>query len=266
MPAAKASKKKCSHSRLSYSSSRNAFVAGYKRPTYDQRVAAATASGTLIKDAVDHFTKEKEEIHASTFPAPLVLPEDDLAWDPKYPAQSVRTWIREQERNIVTNQKRTVYLVGPPEAGEGFEAIQKLADTKVKLGPKDKTIEHPKTEDLLEYLKAFYHGLPVKLLETPKLQYTADQEYNAHADVVLLETPKRVYLNTDSKDSRVAIRVRPTPAIHNEYSHQLNLNDLLDAAIAMLPDDAYALLMLVKHDIYEDDDDDFACGRGVWRE
>jgi archaemetzincin len=29
----------------------------------------------------------------------------------------------------------------------------------------------------------------------------------------------------------------------------------------ILPSDAYALLMLVEHDIYEDEEDDFACGR-----
>lgn len=39
------------------------------------------------------------------------------------------------------------------------------------------------------------------------------------------------------------------------------LNDLLNAAIATLLEDAYALLMLVNHDLYEDEPDDFCCGR-----
>jgi archaemetzincin len=38
--------------------------------------------------------------------------------------------------------------------------------------------------------------------------------------------------------------------------HQLNLNDLLDAAIEILPADAYALIMLVEHDMFEDEDDE----------
>ncbi|RYO77671.1 hypothetical protein DL766_004731 [Monosporascus sp. MC13-8B] len=42
---------------------------------------------------------------------------------------------------------------------------------------------------------------------------------------------------------------------------QLNLGDILDAAIEMLPGDAYSLLLLVDHDIYEEGDDDFCCGR-----
>jgi archaemetzincin len=261
MPLSKQSKSKCSHSNLLLSPSRNAFVAGYKRPTFAQLTAAATASGTLKKDVASKLTKEAKTIHASTFPAPLVLPEDDLAWDPKCPPQSVRSWVREKARNEVTNRRRTVYFVGPPDSGEDFEGIQKLADPLIKLGAKEKAIEYPKTGDVLDYLKAFYHGLPVKMLETPKLEFTADIKVTAVEKSRSTGVPKNVWLNTNSTGSRLGIRVRPSPKSHQEYSHQLNLNDLLDAAIAMLPDDAYALLMLVKHDIYEDDDDDFACGR-----
>lgn len=59
----------------------------------------------------------------------------------------------------------------------------------------------------------------------------------------------------------VAIRIRCRRAREPVLSCQLNLNDLLDAAISILPKDAYALLMLVHQDLYEDDDDDFCCGR-----
>jgi archaemetzincin len=260
----KNSKSKCSHKNLLLSSSRNASVAGYKRPTFAQLTAAATASGSLKKDISSKLTKEAEAKHASAFPAPLVLPEDDLAWDPKCPPQSVRSWVREKARNEVTNRRRTVYFVGPPAWDEECQIVEKLLDPLVKPEGKEKAIEHPDTEDVLDYLKAFYHGLPVKMLETPKLEFTADNEFcdmAYHKRRPRTTVPEKIYLNTNSTGSRQAIRVRPSPKSHLEYSHQLNLNDLLDAAIAILPDDAYALLMLVKHDIYEDDDDDFACGR-----
>ena len=42
---------------------------------------------------------------------------------------------------------------------------------------------------------------------------------------------------------------------------QLNLDDILDALIGTLPGDAYAIVLLVDHDIYESEDDDFCCGR-----
>lgn len=36
---------------------------------------------------------------------------------------------------------------------------------------------------------------------------------------------------------------------------------MLDHAISILPKDAYCLILLADHDLYEDEDDDFACGR-----
>ena len=45
------------------------------------------------------------------------------------------------------------------------------------------------------------------------------------------------------------------------FKAQLNLNDILDAAISALPEDAYALLLLVQKDLFEEEKDDFCCGR-----
>lgn len=98
--------------------------------------------------------------------------------------------------------------------------------------------------------QAYYHGLPVKLLSSSILEFVPveSKEYS-------------LALETNSPAGCIGIQTRQTPNDHADFTHQLNLNDLLDAAIAALPGDAYALLMLVEHDIYEDEDDDFACGR-----
>jgi archaemetzincin len=45
------------------------------------------------------------------------------------------------------------------------------------------------------------------------------------------------------------------------FQRQLNLNDLLDACISSLPGDAYAIVLLTNQDLYEDEEDDFCCGR-----
>ena len=68
-----------------------------------------------------------------------------------------------------------------------------------------------------------------------------------------------LWLNTPKASSCIGLLSRATPK--GNFTHQLNLNDLLDAAIDILPDDAYALLMMVEHDMFEDEDDDFVCGR-----
>jgi archaemetzincin len=109
------------------------------------------------------------------------------------------------------------------------------------------------------------------MLPLPNLCYTADvdeEEFpprkkskraSSNASKGPETTSKMLWLNTHTSAGAIGIRSRATPK--GDFTHQLNLNDLLDAAIEILPADAYALLMLVDHDIYEDDDDDFVCGR-----
>ncbi|EGZ13274.1 hypothetical protein PHYSODRAFT_513604, partial [Phytophthora sojae] len=58
-----------------------------------------------------------------------------------------------------------------------------------------------------------------------------------------------------------AVRIRARPSSDGLFGGQLNLEDLLDTAIALLPADAYALLLIVDHDLYEEEDIDFCCGR-----
>jgi archaemetzincin len=209
-----------------------------------------------------------ENFKASTFPAPLVLPRDELAWDPKSPAQGLRSWNQLKERNKVTPERRTIYFTGPPTVGRGLEYIRQWTQPHVKRGTKEKLVGFPKTSDILSYLEAFYHGLPVMMLPSPALSFTADiddsdspsqthggKRARSHAT----EKSPTLWLNTHRSKDCIGIRSRATPK--GDFTHQLNLNDLLDAAIEILPEDAYALLMLVDHDIYEDEEDEFACGR-----
>lgn len=73
------------------------------------------------------------------------------------------------------------------------------------------------------------------------------------------------FIGIASSKTQTVTRVRTrhlTPDdTFSPYAHQLNLDDLLDHAINVLPSDAYALLLLVNHDLYEDQDDDFCVGR-----
>jgi len=198
------------------------------------------------------------------------LPEDELSSDPTYPPQSLRSWIRDKDRNKVTPERRIVYFASPPDVGPGLEFLQKWKQPRSKGAVQEKLVKSPKTSDVLGYLEAFYHGLPVKMLPSPSVCFTADVD-----DEIIEPPPKTkgkkrngkvmeaksqmLWLNTHTTSGCVGIRTRATPK--GDFTHQLNLNDLLDAAIEMVPSDAYALLMLVDHDIYEDEDDEFACGR-----
>jgi archaemetzincin len=237
-----------------------------KRPTLYQRIAATTPQGTVKGVGAEQPTTQEEE-EASIFPAPLILPEDELSWDPKYPPQSLRSWIRGKDRNEVTPERHTVYLVPPPDLDTGLEFVQSWTHPRVRRAISEKPVDFPRTADVLSYLEAFYHGLPVKMLPSPNLCFTVDVDDSLpeskgkrkSSESVTKTDSKLLWLNTQTSSGCIGIRSRATPKGH--FAHQLNLNDLLDAAIEILPNDAYALLMLVEHDIYEEEDDDFACGR-----
>jgi archaemetzincin len=256
----------CGHASLTFSSSSQASVAGYKRPSLPQRITAITPQGTIKSVAAKQgITKEAEE--ASIFPAPLVLPEDELSWDPKWPPQSLQSWIREKDRNEVTPERRTVYLVPPPDLDSGLDFVRRWPHPKATRTVNEKRVDFPRTADVLSYLEAFYYGLPVKMLPSPNLCFTTDIDDSPteskgkkkSSDSITKTDSKLLWLNSQTPSGCIGIRSRATPK--GNFTHQLNLNDLLDAAIEILPSDAYALLMLVEHDIYEEEDDDFACGR-----
>lgn len=193
--------------------------------------------------------------NSSSFPAPLVLPDDDLALDPRYPPQSVRAWIRSKDRNEVTTAKRVVYVASPPTIDSGVDTMHVWSRPSLRSGKKE-VVSPPHTDDIMEYLGAFYHGMPVKPLRS-KLSFVAWDTPASGTSRLQKSSPQYVGLNTSTE----CVRIRTRPSTDKVFSHQLNLDDLLDAAISILPEDAYALLLLVNHDLFEDDDDLFVCGR-----
>ncbi|KAK4501708.1 hypothetical protein PRZ48_007517 [Zasmidium cellare] len=234
----------CDHELLFTASSIHAKTVGYKDPTPKQLLAAAHPSGRA--------PKHQEPPSDSTFPAPLVLPGDDLALDPEYEPQSLKSWINEPHRNEVTVRRRALYVVPVPAVSKTVAFVDAWARPGKEHAKS--SIDSPKADDVVQYLQAFYHGLPVKLLSKPRLQFMSWNETPQ-------EDPEtgRKYIGLNIGSQIIGIRSRPSK--DKVFSGQLNLNDLLDAAMTMLPKDAYALLMLVDHDLYEDEEDDFCCGR-----
>ncbi|KAL4737326.1 hypothetical protein BDV11DRAFT_206849 [Aspergillus similis] len=239
----------CLHPSLTYEPSPIATQVHYTQPSLQDRQNAVKPSFP------EETPAPPTRIDPKHFPAPLVLPGDDLALDPEHPPQSFQEWYDEEDRNPVTVKRRTVYLIGPPNRqigrrgpGTGSEAEER----------REGMLKPPAMDDILPYISAFFHGLPVKILRPPpsRWRFTPWTE----------EIPKRskkvsnIALTTPDGEA-IRIRTRPCPASDKLYPRQLNLDDLLDAAISILPKDAYALCMLVHHDLFEDDEDIFVCGR-----
>jgi archaemetzincin len=255
----KSAKLGCEHASLRYNSTQHATQIGYARPTAQQRIAAATASGVVKATAKQKLNPAESK---ETFPAPLILPNDDLAPDPTQPPQSLRSWIRGKHRNKVTHERRTIYLAAPPAIASDVDFIKNWSRPWVKGAGSE--IKPPDVGAVLSHLEAFYHGLSVKLLPSEVLSFTSqvdDVENFADEDTERSKSRDRrvIGLATQTSSGCKGVRTRSKP--RGDYSHETNPDDLLEAAIWALPDDAYALLLLVEHDMYEDEEDEFVCGR-----
>ncbi|KAE9044158.1 hypothetical protein PR001_g1994 [Phytophthora rubi] len=161
-------KPRCEHDQLCLAPSSHAQPAGYARRTAQQLIAATRPSGRTPKPK----SQGNAAPEASTFPAPLVLPGDDLSLDPKYDAQSLKSWLQEPERNAVTEERKTVYVVPVPSVGTKVKHMKEWIQPKFPAGTATKAqIPRPDPKEVVEYLAAFYTNLPVKLLSKPKLQF-----------------------------------------------------------------------------------------------
>ncbi|KAJ5210469.1 Peptidase M54 archaemetzincin [Penicillium cf. griseofulvum] len=238
----------CDHTVICLSSSPHVALTGFTRQSQRQRLAAIKADNRSFPREDKLFLEEDTR----AFPAPLLLPGDDLAGDPEDP-QSFQQWLNGEHRNPVTAKQKTVYVVPSPQVDPNVDFMRSWA-TPQCLNHKIST-KSPSTKDVQDYLTAFYHGLPVKLMPPSTFQF------------IPWEEPKRrprkktgqQYLGL--KSGHECVRIRSRTLSNGVYGGQVYLDDLLDAAISILPKDAYALLMLVDFDLYEDDEDEFVCGR-----
>ncbi|KAI0469140.1 hypothetical protein F4859DRAFT_516493 [Xylaria cf. heliscus] len=249
----------CRHDELLLECSPWAVEAGFERPDAAKRLAATTKGGrnplsTKGKPAktVKKLSQEAAEQLSPSFPAPLLLPKDELNWDPDYPPQSFRSWLVEIERNKITSGRRTLYVAAPPIVTPGVSFMNAWAQptaaaSAASAAPASQLdgLDPPSADASLQYLGAFYHGLPVKFLPD-QLRFVPWEDTHG-------------YVGLARNDMCTRIRTRKTP--DGKFKRQLNLNDILDAAIEMLPNDAYSIALLMHFDLYEDDDDDFCCGR-----
>ncbi|KAG4220642.1 hypothetical protein PC116_g30879, partial [Phytophthora cactorum] len=234
--------KTCLHEALQLEPSAYAIDAGYKWPTPDRRLAATTKSGRNPLAArgqaaavLEKLTEESASRLADVFPGPLVLPDDELTNEPKYPPQSFRSWFNEplRKNNKLNSKRKTLYVAYTPEITPGVDYMKQWRQPKVKKRSKSASEKLlPPLDDIIKYTE-------------PKESGERSSETR--------------YVGLLAGNNCTRIRARPSP--DGIFGGQLNLEDLLDAAIEMVPKEAYSIILLVDHDMYEDEDDDFCCGR-----
>ncbi|RYP75035.1 hypothetical protein DL771_002683 [Monosporascus sp. 5C6A] len=259
------SRVQCPHLDLQLEPSPYATEAGFEWQSLSRRLAAATKSGRRAPSAGSRRKPERNGspqsiIHESalSYPAPLVLPNDDIACDPNCPPQSFRSWLYEKARNKLTEDRRTLYVAAVPEITSSMAFMRDwlqpdTASGRSSGGGLKQKPPSPSCEDIISYLGTFYRGLPLKPFPQ-RLRFIPWDERRAKKPNIHSK-----YVGLATRDSCTRIRVRSSP--DGVFKGQLNLGDILDAAIEMLPGDAYSLLLLIDHDMYEGEDDDFCCGR-----
>ncbi|GAD91761.1 conserved hypothetical protein [Paecilomyces variotii No. 5] len=244
---------KCDHPTVCFSSSPHATNAAFNPPGSRERLSAIKENNPIFEQKRNSpFLKDDPE----AFPAPLLLPGDDLFEDTEAYAQSFQEWKDSEDRNPVTRKRNTIYVVPTP------KIHGKVGFMRTWSKPRSSTNGHerppPDTAVVRDYLAAFYHGLEVKVMQSPALHFMPWED-DIPRSSIRSKSPMPKHLGLVIGDECVRIRARTSP--DGLYDGQLNLDDLLDAAISVLPKDAYALLFLVDFDLYEDDDDTFVCGR-----
>ncbi|KAF2745277.1 hypothetical protein M011DRAFT_406869 [Sporormia fimetaria CBS 119925] len=257
----------CRHKDLHLDPSPFAPEAGYIRPNAAQRAAAASGEPAKSRRHIKVITDGAKRMEHA-FPAPLVLPWDDLNLDPECPGQDMREWLDLDARNPITAKRKTLYIVDLPTTDNLPKMDAWSKPTMDRPGSHAEQTSSPAIEVVIEYVQAFFHGVPVrpfpkKLSFVPwesSTKPTAKQKKGKRAPDY--KTPKADlpnYIGLAHQGTSTRIRVRPCP--DSRFPAQLNLDDILDTAISIIPKDAFAVLVLIGQDMYEDEDDDFCCGR-----
>ena len=237
----------CKHRYLQLDPSPFAELAGFEQLDAQKRAAAETPAGKIPANV--------QRRPNTLFPGPLVLPHDDLNYDPDCSPQSCKSWSVEKSRNKMTNRERnTIYIGRIPQIAKEVDFMRRWTIPNTEQSSTSET-PSPDADFFVDYIKAFYHGMDVQILPQQLTWTSWDKSHRPRQRVGL---PKYVGLaNADQATTRIRVR----GVSDNTFDAQLNLDDIIDTAISILPSNAYALLLLVDHDIYESEEDDFCCGR-----
>lgn len=250
-------KQLCKHTHLYLDVSPHASKAGFRRATERQRILAATKDGRVRKQP-DLLTSKELFEDETVFPGPLTLPGDELAEDPECPPQDFREWRDEEERNPVTQDRKTIYLVASPTIGKDVSKLHawSVCSSLDSTGKDAQTVKPPDIHDIKDYISAFFHGMDVKLFKKPFYW----QKWDKYDGTVLknADIERRIGLKTPSRN---LFGIRCRASSDGVSPMQVNLNDILDALMENIPPDAHSIMMLLEQDMYESAEDVFCAGR-----
>jgi archaemetzincin len=186
----------CDHSSLSFETPFHATRVGYRKPSLKWH---ADATSDIYRD---NCLEPNPIIVPNFFPAPLVLPADDLSLGPGCSPQSLREWLCEEDRNEASLGKNVIYVATLPDVQASVDFVSSWTHPQERVGK----VAHPNVQDAIDYLKAFYYGLLVRQLSSQKLSFTA---WSTEATKSKVKSPTSHFIGLDTFSECIRIRTRP---------------------------------------------------------
>ncbi|UPK96143.1 hypothetical protein LCI18_007078 [Fusarium solani-melongenae] len=226
--------------------------AGFKRPSLNRRLLAASTSGKKRRDMFP--IPEDAMMDEETFPGPLVLPSDfltQLDHDTPLYHQSCKVW-RGYTRNEVNEDRNKIFVLPPPIFSEPVggdsdswgNPIVSESDTTPELP--NWTASSAQLKDLNDYLAAFYHPMTIQ-------QSLMQLKWHPYKGKPLEEG--QTYIGLEVPTVRDIFLIRYRPGKDGVSRMQVHAPDLLDAVLNRMPPKAHATVLLVDFDLYDLGDD-----------
>lgn len=244
----------CSHESLYTDCTPIADRVGFKRPSLERRLLAASTSGKRRRDTFP--TPEDVMMDVETFPGPLVLPSDFLTQlNPDTPAyhQSCKIW-RGYKRNEVDEDRSKIFVLPPPILSEPVGEVSDCWDKPIVSESDSTTPELPKwtassaqLKHLNGYLAGFYHPMTIQQsrMQLKWRPYKGQPSKEGQA-----------YIGLEVPTVRDVFLIRCRPGKDGVSRMQVHAPDLLDAVLNRMPPKAHATVLLVDFDLYDLSDDE----------
>ncbi|KAM0432967.1 hypothetical protein ACHAPT_004672 [Fusarium lateritium] len=241
----------CPHDAFYTDCTSTADRVGFKRPSAERRIIAASTTGQKRRDAFT--TPEGVMMDEETFPGPLVLPSDFLTQldpDTSLYHQPCRAWRNYTARNSVEEGRKNIFVIPPPvfdgEAGEEGESWSEPLVPESNPGLPKWTASSTQMKDLKDYLSAFYSPM---VIQQSKMQLKW-RPFKGEPPI-----PGQMYISLEVPTIRQPFPIKCRPGKDGLSRIQIHAPDLLYAVMHRMPPLSHATVLLVDFDLYDLIDD-----------
>ncbi|KAG5775270.1 hypothetical protein H9Q73_011053 [Fusarium xylarioides] len=255
----------CNHQTVYVNCSSAAADAGFVRPSPEERTLAMSKTGRLARGT--YLAREDAVDDEHTFPGPLVLPQDHITENPSEQGQSCKDWFAmqtTQQRCEAISTRNRIYLYNPPSLKHLSEEMQSwmnpILPQGIAPGPERWTWTLKEYRQLIVYLRAFFTTMHISQCSLGTTHFVPIQ---GRKRVHFADAPKTSVVGFTVSEDGEAFEIRHRPSPDGLSRMQLNVSDLKTALLQNKAQAAHSVVMVVNHDLYEDEEEEYITER-VW--